>query len=124
MGLLLRKYPWQIENMYTKGSYEDALSYFENHYSDICQLVVEDLHTRFRWSDMQLFRDIIFLLATQGWEKILKEDEVVNISEDDDVDDQSSLDAVESLVNCFRIPLTSAGADITEVRQEFISMVE
>jgi len=104
--------------------YENATSYFENHYSEICQLVVENLRTRLQWSDMQLFRDIIFLLATQGWEKILKEDEVVNISEDDDVDDQSSLDAVDRLVNRFRIPLTSAGADITEVRQEFISMVE
>jgi len=73
---------------------------------------------------MQLFRDVIFVLATQGWEKILKENEVINIPEDGDVDgNQCSLEAVDRLVNHFRIPLESAGADITEILQEFISLV-
>jgi len=108
--------------------YTDAISYFENHHSEICQLVVENLCTRLQWSNMQLFRDVIFLLATQGWEKILKEsDLVVDVSEDANGDadvNQCSLDAVDRLVNHFKIPLESAGADITEIRQEFISMVE
>ena len=65
--------------------FSEAKSYFDNHYNAFCQLVVENLHTRLQWSDTQLFRDVIFVLATQGWEKILQEDEekyVIDIDED------------------------------------------
>ena len=71
----------------------EAKTFFENHYRKFCESVVETLRTRLQWSDMQLFRDVIFVLATQGWEKIAVEDnqkENMALSEDDSTDDLSN----------------------------------
>ena len=79
---------------------------------------------------MQLFRDVMVVLATQGWEKILQDEQndVVDIEDagDDGNDDSrsDSLDAVDRLANHFKVPLETAGADINEIREEFKSMIE
>ena len=110
--------------------FSEAKSFFENHYRKFCESVVETLRTRLQWSDMQLLRDIIFVLATQGWEKVAVEDdqkEDIATSEDDGTDDLSHsdpLDAVDRLVNQFRITLQKAGANTDEIRSEFKAMLE
>ena len=106
----------------------EAKSYFESHYKEFCQLVVENLRTRLQWPDMQLFQDVIVVLATQRWEKILQDEQnnVVDIEDagDDGNDDSrsDSLDAVDRLANHFKVPLETAGADINEIREEFKSI--
>ena len=89
--------------------FSETKSYFENHYNEFCQLVVENLRTRLQWSDRQLFRDVIFVLATQGWEKILQEDEekyVIDIDEDNVVagneDDSNDDSTIVRFLRCFR----------------------
>ena len=57
------------------------------------------------WSDVQVFRDIIIVLATQGWQKL--------------VDDEDSLDAVDRLATQFSTPLQGAGVQLEEIHAEF-----
>ena len=47
--------------------------YYERHYKEFCAQVTECLRSRMAWSDQQVIRDIISVLATQGWEKQLEE---------------------------------------------------
>ena len=53
--------------------FTQAKSHFENHYREYCTSVTAHMHTRLAWSDFQFFHDIIFMLGTQGWQKILDE---------------------------------------------------
>ena len=53
----------------------DAQSYYQNHFKEYCSQVTECLRSRLKWYDMQLMRDIIFVLRTQGWEKAVEEDD-------------------------------------------------
>lgn len=62
------------------------------------------------WSDVQVFRDIIIVLATQGWQKL--------------VDDEDSLDVVDRLATQFSTPLQGAGVQLEEIHAEFESMLE
>ena len=55
------------------------------------------MKARLSWSDLQQFRDIIFVLATQGWKKI--------------VDENEPLTPIDRLVDQFSMPLASAGAN-------------
>ena len=55
-------------------------------------------------------RDIIVVLSTQGWEKLLKEN--------------NPLHKVDRLVTRFKIPLEGAGSKTEEVRKEFGEMME
>ncbi len=47
------------------------------------------------WSDTQLLRDIIFVLATQGWQKV--------------VDELNDLKSIDGLVDKCISPLNGAG---------------
>ena len=64
------------------------------------------LRSRLKWYDMQLMRDIIFVLGTQGWEKAVEEDD--------------SMDAINRIVEQFTVPLQGASANIEAV--QFISV--
>ena len=46
-----------------------AKSYYESHYKGYCAQITDRIKARLSWSDLQQFRDIIFVLATQGWKK-------------------------------------------------------
>ena len=61
-----------------------------------CEKVNACLRSRMEWSDQQLMRDIICVLATQGWEKIVE---------------NLPLDSVERIVENFSIPLHRAQAN-------------
>ncbi len=56
--------------------FTQAKSHFESHYQEYCKSVVTQIRTRLAWSDLQLFRDIIFMLGTQGWQKVIDENVV------------------------------------------------
>eukprot|EP00731_Ephydatia_muelleri_P016438 Em0009g862a len=42
-----------------------ATLYYTNHAADICERVVQCMRTRLAWTELQLLRDIIFILATE-----------------------------------------------------------
>lgn len=91
-------------------NFDTAETYFENHHIEYCTLIKSNIKSRLAWSDLQCLRDIIFILATQGWQKAL--------------DENNSLEAVDRLVEKFAIPLEGAGADIAEIHAEFDAMLQ
>ena len=59
---------------------------------------------------MQLMRDIIIVLSSHGWEKLLEE--------------ENDLAPIDRLVERFSIPLQGARADINLIKTEFGGMIE
>ena len=55
-------------------------------------------------------RDIIFMLSSHGWEKIVEED--------------IDLSAIDRLSMRFAIPLQGAGATVEDIKTEFTQMAE
>lgn len=47
----------------------EAQQYYTRHCEEFCEDVNNCLRSRMEWSDQQVIRDIISVLATQGWEK-------------------------------------------------------
>lgn len=114
-------YQGQVLKKFLEGK-----SYFESNYQEYCTRVTARIRTRLSWSDMQLFRDIIFMLGTQGWQKIL--DEQVDVTDEAEETQESTgsenpLDTIDRLVERFRVPLEGAAAEVSEIRGEFEAMV-
>ena len=80
--------------------YSEALTYYQNRSQDFCSKVTECIRSRMAWSDLQLMRDIVFMLGTQGWEKAVEEND--------------SMEAISRLVERFAVPLQAASANIEE----------
>ena len=76
---------------------------------------------RLAWSDLRIIRDVIAVLATQGWQKSLDEEDCENDNEDAEKVDP--LEPMERLGVQFKIPLESAGVDISKLRDEFYDMM-
>ena len=91
-------------------SFLEAKRYFESMYKAYCAKVSDCLKSRLSWSDLEMLRDIILVLATQGWQKLLDEDD--------------RLDSVDRLVEHFSYPLTRAGICIDSIHSEFESMLQ
>ena len=62
---------------------------------------------------MDLIRDIIFILGTQCWQKIIDDESTIDKVLED------PLDAIERLVELFRVPLEAANANLNEICHEF-----
>ena len=86
-----------------------AVSLYSAKYGDYASRVSQCIKSRLSWSDMELMRDIIFMLSTHGWEKALEED--------------NEMAAIDRLVQRFTIPLQGAGVDTDEVVKEFREMI-
>ena len=54
--------------------YAGAKSFYESQCTEFCSRVISCTRSRLAWSDLQLIHDIIFMLATQVWQKILDQD--------------------------------------------------
>jgi hypothetical protein len=54
-------------------SFTASKTYNEAHYSEYWEKVIECIKSTLAWSSLQPLRDIIFLLATQGWHKAIDE---------------------------------------------------
>ena len=93
-----------------KVQFEAAKTYFSNMYKDYCSKVSDCIKARLAWSDLQLLQDITFVLATQGWQKVLDEDD--------------PLEAVDKLVEHFLIPLRKANICTEEIHSEFESTLQ
>ena len=67
--------------------------------------VCDCIKSRLAWTDLDMLRDIIFVLASQGWQKV--------------VDEEEDLGAIDRLAEHFRLPLEKAGTIIDEIHAEF-----
>lgn len=92
--------------------FNEAVTYFENHSQENCLKLRECLRSRLGWSDQQLLRDIITLLAIQEWEKLLTEES------------DAPQEWIERLIARFTIPLEGAGIDCTKIQEEFKIMAQ
>ena len=104
----------------------EAKSHFESHCQEYCTCVTECLRTRLLWSDLQLFRDIVFMLGSQGWQKIVDEqlDMSHNAEGTQQTESEDPLDAIDRLVERFRFPLERASAEVLEESREFETMIQ
>ena len=73
---------------------------------------------------MDLIRDIIFMLGTQGWQKLLDDEQVTEPPLDDLGDSQENpIDAIDRLVEHFKTPLEGANTELDEIHREFEAIV-
>ena len=92
--------------------FNEAQQYYMRHCEEFCEGVNACLRSRMEWSDQQLMRDIISVLAAQGWEKIVEEN--------------LPLASVERLVAKFTIPLQGAQAtcNCDRIKEEMQSLLQ
>ena len=96
-------------------NYRSAKSFYSrNHqaYTNDC------LKSRLDWSDLDLIRDIIFVFETQGWQKVIDEEENHSIEKLDPTE------AADRIAMKFEKTLEAAGVEICELRWEFWEMLE
>ena len=84
--------------------------HYLTHYEDVCRKVSDCIKSILGWSDLTLMRDIIVVLNTLGWERLIQEN--------------SPLHEIDRLVTRFKIPLESAGCTTEEIHKEFQDMIE
>ena len=65
------------------------------------------------WLDLQRVHDVIHILETQGWQKIVNEES----------DSLTSVEPIQRLGKRFRIPLENAGIEVEKLSDEFNKMV-
>ena len=101
----------------TLRNYDQAKNHYNTHHQEHCTSITSCLKSRLAWSDLELIRDVIFVLATQGWEKVLHEEN------DSEVESDDPMEAITRLGVRFKSPLESAGVDIDQLREEFHEMI-
>ena len=89
----------------TLKRFDETQRYFENHAHEYSLNLKQCLISRLSLSDQQLVRDIITVLATQGWEKLVRE--------------CTQLDGLQRLVSHFTVPLEGASIDCSRIPEEF-----
>lgn len=89
--------------------YPEAQRYYSSIYEEYCHSVSQCIKSRLSWSDLQLMRDIIFMLSSHGWEKLLEE--------------ENDMSAIDRLVERFTTPLEAAQVDIIVIKTEFSEMI-
>ena len=90
--------------------YSEALTYYSSKFEGYCSGVSNQIKSRLSWSDLQLMRDIIFMLSLHGWDKLLEEDD--------------DLTAIDRLVERFSTPLQGAEVNTGVIKEEFAGMIE
>ena len=82
-------------------SFGEAKCYFENHYQDYCDKVTNCIKSRLSWSDLTTIRDIIFILATNGWQKTIKEAKsAMEIHLEQSTESETCTEAYENSMEC------------------------
>lgn len=99
--------------------FSEARSYCEFNSSEYCSKVTSCIKSRLAWSDLDLIRDIIFLLGTQGWQKVLDDGATEPSTHDAGEPQENPVDAINRLVEHFKVPLEGANAEPDEIRPEF-----
>lgn len=85
--------------------FEIAHTYYTHHYQKFCQKLTDCVKQRLAMSDLGMMRDIIVVLSTHGWEKLLEEND--------------KIESIGRLIHKFLVPLESAGAVVEEIEVEF-----
>ena len=98
-------------------NYDRAKDHYSTHHQEHCASITGCLKSRLAWSDLQLIRDVIFMLVTQGWEKALDEES------DPEVEHVDPMEAITRLGVRFKSPLESAGVDVDRLQEEFHEMI-
>ena len=72
-----------------------------------------------------MIKDVITVLAIQGWQKILEHDSSVDCpsTSTDAQENEDPLNAIDRLTEHFRIPLESANVEVSEIHEEFEGMI-
>ena len=94
-------------------NYDQAVTCYNTHHEQYCVSVMSCFKSRLAWSDLQLVRDVIFTLASLGWEKVLEEEG----NSGEEVED--SVEAIHRLGVRFKSPLESTGVDVDHLQEEF-----
>ena len=55
------------------NGYKETLRMYSAKYTEYCSKVTECIKSRLSWSDLEMMRDIIFILSSHGWEKVVEE---------------------------------------------------
>ena len=97
-----------------------AKEHYSSNHQQYCSSVTTCLKARLAWSDPQLVRDVIFSLETQGWQKIVDEE---NASDNKDPESPSPMEPIIWLGERFRTPLESAGVDVERLPEVVHEMV-
>ena len=98
-------------------SFNEAKTMLTSKHKDYCSSITECLKSRLKWSDLDLIRDMIYILETQGWQKIMDEQESQSELPDE-------IEAVVRVGDKFKTPLENAGVNINELCREFMDMVD
>ena len=83
--------------------YSEAENYYSSNYEGYC------IKSTLSWSDQQLMRDIVFLLSSEGWEKL--------------VEKESDMAPIDWLVERFAAPFEAAQADTDVIKTDFCDMI-
>ena len=60
-----------------------------------CSKVTSCIKSRLEWSEMGLIRDITFMLRTQGWQKVLDDEQAIELPVDVEVPLENPLDTID-----------------------------
>ena len=93
----------------------EAKDHFTAEHAQLCSLVTTCLKSRLEWSSLEVTRDIVSVLATHGWEKILQEES--ELSSESEHKNPAEM-AVDRLGVRFKVPLEEAGVEIKELPKE------
>ena len=97
-----------------------ARSFYESKHEEFCTAVTACMKGRLAWSDLRVIRDVISVLATHGWQRSLDEEDGES---DENTERMDPLAPIERLGQRFKVPLESAGVDISKLRDEFYDML-
>ena len=90
--------------------FSEAEQYYLRNSEVFCRDVSACLRSRMEWSDSRVIRDIISVLATQGWEKLLEEND--------------PMEGIDRLVTRFTLPLQGAQAECDKLKEEMMSILQ
>ncbi len=93
----------------------EAKDHFTAEHAQLYSLVTTCLKSRLEWSSLEVTRDIVSVLATHGWEKILQEES--ELSSESEHKNPAEM-AVDRLGVRFKVPLEEAGVEIKELPKE------
>ena len=93
--------------------------FYEAKHQKYCASVTACMKSRLAWSDLTLIRDIITVLATQGWQKCLDEEECESET-DVEIEKVDPLEPIERLGARFKIPLQAAELILTSYVMNFM----
>ena len=99
-----------------------AKSFYEAKLQEYCTAITACMKSRLAWSDLTLIRDTITVLATQGWQKCLDEEDCESET-DLETEKVDPLEPIARLGVRFKIPLQAAGVDVDKLCEEFYDML-